>query len=99
MFVVDVWVARFNQFLNRTHENLVLEHKRYGYKNKVEQEHCESETAIHSPFETSDAQYYKQQHAEEYGDTADHPDGINLHRFAINQTVQKPRDRKPVKGH
>lgn len=82
--------------LHWTDQNLVLKHQRDGDEDEVEDEHREPEAPVHLPSEAGDAHDHEQQHAEQYRYTAHHANGVHLHGFPVDQTVQKPRNRKPA---
>lgn len=82
--------------LDRTHQDLVLEHQRHGDEDEVEEEHCEPEASVHPPFEAGDAHYDEQQHAEQNRYAAYHADRVHLDGSSVDQAVQQPRHRKPA---
>ncbi|KAK1136288.1 hypothetical protein K0M31_000852 [Melipona bicolor] len=82
-------------FLDRTDQDLVLEHQRDGDEDEVEEEHGEPESFVHPPLETGDAKDHERQHAEEDRYAAHHAHRVHLHGFSVDQAVQQPRYRKP----
>lgn len=83
-------------FLDRTDQDLVLEHQRDGDEDEVEEEHGKPESLVHPPLETGDAKDHERQHAEEDRYAAHHAHRVHLHGSSVDQAIQQPRYRKPA---
>lgn len=79
---------RFQRFLDWTTDGTVLESKRNGDENEVEEEHCYTEGLIHFPPEASDAEYNEAQHTEKDEHRTGHTRTADLHRSSDDHAIE-----------
>lgn len=83
------WKSSCSQLLclNRTADQVVLEHEGNGDENEIEQKHGEAESLVHLPPEAGDGHDDEQQHHEEDRYGADHAHRVHLHGLPVYDSV------------
>ena len=84
---------------DRAHKNFVFQEDADHKEHKVEAEHDEAQHFVHPPLAEGDGEDDKEQHDEEEDDGAEEAIAADGHRLeSVNDGVQQPGQRKPVRG-